>query len=180
MRSGLLDRAETVFTDLARIDQRAPQALKHLIGIYQSERDWPKAIENASRFEAATGEPMGKLIAQFECELADRHRAAGEIDAARAAIARAYAADSTSVRAGMLEGRIEVEAGNDAAAIRAFERAARHDPDYLPELLPALLASYARVGDTTGARTFLAPMAEPSSEERRVGSEWVSTCRSGW
>ena len=27
MRSGLLDRAETVFTDLARIDQRAPQAL---------------------------------------------------------------------------------------------------------------------------------------------------------
>src|SRR3546814_13201894 len=55
---------------------------------------------------------------------------------------------------------IEVEAGNDAAAIRAFERAARHDPDYLPELLPALLASYARVGDTTGARAFLAEMAE--------------------
>jgi lipopolysaccharide biosynthesis regulator YciM len=160
MRSGLLDRAETVFTDLAKIDQRAPQALKHLIGIYQSERDWPKAIENASRFEAATGEPMGKLIAQFECELADRHRSAGEIAAARASIARAYAADSTSVRAGMLEGRIEVDAGNDAAAIRAFERAARHDPDYLPELLPALLASYARVADSTGARAFLAEMAE--------------------
>src|SRR5690606_11152441 len=93
------------------------------------------------------------LVAQFECELADRHRAAGEVEAARAAIARAYAADSTSVRAGMLEGRIEVEAGNDRAAIRAFERAARHDPDYLPELLPALLAS-------TGARAFLGEMAE--------------------
>ncbi len=160
MKSGLLDRAETVFTDLARIDQRAPQALRHLIAIYQSERDWTKAIENASRFEAVTGEPMGKLIAQFECELADRHRAAGEVDAARASIARAYAADSTSVRAGMLEGRIEVDAGNDAAAIRAFERAARHDPDYLPDLLPALLASYARVGDSPGARAFLAEMAE--------------------
>ena len=160
MKSGLLDRAETVFTDLARIDQRAPQALRHLIGIYQAERDWAKAIENASRYEAVTGEPMGRLVAQFECELADRHRAAGHVEEARAAIARAYAADSTSVRAGMLEGRIEVEAGNDAAAIRAFERAARHDPDYLPELLPALLASYARVGDTTGARTFLAQMAE--------------------
>lgn len=160
MKSGLLDRAETVFSDLARIDQRAPQALRHLIAIYQSERDWAKAIENATRYEAVTGEPMGKLVAQFECELADRHRAAGRIDEARAAIARAYAADSTSVRAGLLEGRIEVEAGNDAAAIRAFERAARHDPDYLPELLPSLLAAYARVGDTTGARTFLAQMAE--------------------
>src|SRR6476659_8969821 len=97
MRSGLLDRAETVFSDLAKIDQRAPQALKHLISIYQAERDWPKAIENAMRYEAVTGEPMGRLIAQFECELADRQRAGGDIEAAREAIARAYAADSSAV-----------------------------------------------------------------------------------
>lgn len=160
MRSGLLDRAETVFTDLAQIDQRAPQALKHLIGIYQSERDWPKAIENASRYEAATGEPMGKLIGQFECELADRLRAGGDAKGARDAVARAYAADSSSVRAGILEGRIEIDAGNDAAAIRAFERAARHDSDYLPEILPALLAAYERVGDAPGARAFLSEMCE--------------------
>jgi lipopolysaccharide assembly protein B len=160
MRSGLLDRAETVFSDLAKIDQRAPQALRHLIGIYQAERDWPKAIENATRFEAATGEPMGKLIAQFECELAERQRAAGDNAAARQSIARAYAADSTSVRAGMLEGRIEVDAGNDGAAIRAFERAARHDSDYLPEILPQLLPAYERVGDSPGARAFLGEMSE--------------------
>ncbi|MGN7725084.1 lipopolysaccharide assembly protein LapB [Luteimonas sp. 22616] len=160
MRSGLLDRAETVFTDLAKIDQRAPQALKHLIGIYQSERDWAKAIENASRYEAATGEPMGKLIGQFECELAERLRAAGDAAGAREAVARAYAADSNLVRAGILEGRIEVDAGNDVAAIRAFERAARHDPEFLPEVLPALLAAYERVGDGPGARNFLSEMTE--------------------
>ena len=160
MRSGLLDRAETVFSDLVALDMRAPLALRHLINIYQAERDWDKAIENAQRFEAATGEPMGKLIAQFECELADRHRASGEIDAAREAVARAYQADAKSVRAGMLEGRIEVEDGHDAAAIRAFERVARHDPDYLPEVLPALLSSYERVGDIPGARAFLAEMCE--------------------
>ena len=160
MRSGLLDRAETVFSDLVRLDMRAPQALKHLIGIYQAERDWGKAIENATRYEEITGEPMGRLVAQFECELADRHRAAGEVDEARAAVARAYEADANSVRAGILEGRIEVEAGNDAAAIRAFERVARIDPDYLPEILPTLLQSYERVGDSTGARSFLTEMTE--------------------
>jgi lipopolysaccharide biosynthesis regulator YciM len=160
MRSGLLDRAETVFSDLAKIDQRAPQALKHLIGIYQAERDWPKAIENAARYEAATGEPMGKLVGQFECELADRLRVAGDVEAARTAVARAYAADSKSVRAGMIEGRLELEAGNDAAAIRAFERAARHDTDFLPELLPSLLAAYDRVDDGPGARAFLTEMSE--------------------
>ena len=160
MRSGLLDRAETVFTDLAQLDQRAPQALRHLIGIYQAERDWPKAIENALRFEAVTGEPMGKLVAQFECELADRHRASGELEPAREAIRRAYAADSTSVRAGIGEGRIEADADNAVGAIRAYERAARHDPDYLPMILPSLLELYARVGERTGARAFLSEMCE--------------------
>ncbi len=160
MRSGLLDRAETVFTDLAELDQRAPQALKHLIGIYQAERDWEKAIENAQRYEAATGEPMGKLVGQFECELADRHRANGAAEAARAAIKRAYAADSTSVRAGIIEGRLESEAGNATNAIRAFERAARHDPDYLPVILPVLLENYEKVGERSGARSFLAEMCE--------------------
>ena len=160
MRSGLLDRAETVFSDLVALDMRAPLALRHLIDIYQAERDWDKAIENARRYEAATDEPMGKLIAQFECELADRHRASGDEQAARAAVARAYQADANSVRAGMLEGRIEVEAGNDAGAIRAFERVARNDADYLPEVLPGLLSSYERVGDAPGARAFLAEMCE--------------------
>ena len=160
MRSGLLDRAETVFTDLARIDQRAPQALKHLIGIYQAERDWEKAIDNALRYEEVTGEPMGKLVAQFECELAERQRTANNVEAARAAVARAYQADAGSVRAGIIEGRIESDAGNPEAAIRAFERAARHDPDYLPEVLPSLLAGYEQVGDLSGARAFLSEMCE--------------------
>jgi len=160
MRSGLLDRAETVFSDLAKIDQRAPQALRHLIGIYQAERDWPKAIENATRYEMVTGEPMGKLIGQFECELAERLRSNGDVDGARQAVVRAYQADSTSVRAGMMEGRIEQETGNPIAAIRALERAAQHDPDYLPEILPPLLNAYEQVGDMSGARAFLAQMCE--------------------
>ncbi|HZX81248.1 MAG TPA: lipopolysaccharide assembly protein LapB [Lysobacter sp.] len=159
MKSGLLDRAETVFSELVELDL-SPLALKHLIGIYQAERDWAKAIENARRYEAATGEPMGKLVAHFECELADRLRASGDIDAARAAVARAYEADTNTVRAGMLEGRIELDAGHFAAAIRSFERVARSDPDYLPEVMPQLLECYAAVGDVPGARRFLAEMCE--------------------
>ena len=160
MKSGLLDRAETVFTELAQLDQRAPQALKHLISIYQAERDWEKAIENATRYEAVTDEPMGKLIGQFECELAERFRGAGKIEEARAAIARAYQADAMSVRAGIIEGRLETDAGNAEAAVRAFERAARNDPEYLPEVLQPLMQNYRKVGDLGGARAFLSEMAE--------------------
>src|SRR5690606_40369158 len=81
-------------------------------------------------------------------------------EVSRPAVARAYAADSSSVRAGMLEGRLELDAGNDAAAIRAYERAARHDADFLPEILPPLRSAYDRVGDLPGARAFLTEMSE--------------------
>lgn len=61
MRAGLLDRAETLFSDLVGIDVRAASALRHLISIYQQERDWNKAIDHARRLEAATGESQGRL-----------------------------------------------------------------------------------------------------------------------
>ncbi len=103
---------------------------------------------------------MGKLIAQFECELADRYRASNQHDRALEAVSRAYQADATSVRAGIIEGRIEADLGHHEAAVRAWERAARHDPEYLPEIIPALLIAYRQVGDIAGARNFLSEMTE--------------------
>ncbi len=163
MKSGLLDRAETVFTDLTRIDERAPQALKHLIGIYQAERDWERAIENATRYEEVTGEPMGKVVAQFECELADRHRANGDLDGARVAIARAYHRPTRPACA-RASWRAASRRMHAIPKARSAPTSAppRHDPDYLPEFLPSLLACYGEVGDNAGARVF------PCGDERAL------------
>jgi lipopolysaccharide biosynthesis regulator YciM len=160
MRAGLLDRAETLFADMVKLNASVPQALKHLISIYQQERDWKKAIEHARRYETATGEPMGKLIAQFQCELAEQARSVGDIQAARTFLAAAYADDTHCIRAGIVEGQLELAAGNDQAAIRAFERVARHDVEYLPEFLKSLLGCYERRGERARARSFLAEMIE--------------------
>jgi lipopolysaccharide biosynthesis regulator YciM len=160
MRAGLLDRAETLFSDLVKLNTSAPAALRHLISIYQQERDWSKAIEHGRRYETATGEPMGKLIAQFQCELAEQARSQGDIPAARAHLAEAYKDDTHCIRAGIVEGQIELAAGNDQAAIRAFERVARHDVEYLPEFLKPLLSAYERRGERARARSFLAEMIE--------------------
>lgn len=160
MRAGLLDRAEMLFSDLGEIDQVAPKALQHLIWIYQQERDWAQAIAHARRYEAATGEPMGKLLSQFHCELAAAAHAAGDHEAVRAHLRDAYEADSHCIRAGIIEGQLAQARGDDAAAIRAFERIARHDVDYLPEVLDALLAGWERTGERGRARAFLAEMVE--------------------
>lgn len=160
MRAGLLDRAETLFTDLVQMGVHAPQALRQLISIYQSERDWHKAIEHAQRYEQTSGEPMGRMIAHFHCELAEKARLENDAVRAREQIGLAYTADSHCVRAGIIEGRLEIAEGNDIAAIRAFERVARHDVEYLPEILSPLLACYERQGDLARARGFLAEMIE--------------------
>lgn len=160
MRAGLLDRAETLLNDLVEMGVFKPQALRHLISITQAERDWYKAIEYAQKYEEVGGESMTKIISHFYCELADQARSKGDHKEARKLIADAYTADNQSVRAGMLEAQIELSEGDDAGAIRAFERVVRHDYEYLPEVLPALLASYKRNGETTRARSFLLEMTE--------------------
>lgn len=160
MRAGLLDRAETLFNDLVQMGVHAPQALRQLIAIYQAERDWNKAIEHALKYERTSGESMGRIVAHFHCELAEKARLEGRHEEARERIGLAYSADSNSVRAGVLEGRLEIVEGNDAAAIRAFERVARHDIEFLPEIMAPLLACYERRGDTARARGFLQEMIE--------------------
>lgn len=160
MRAGLLDRAEELFLDLAPVAGVGPKALRHLISVYQLEREWGKAIDRARQYEQATGEPMGKLLAQFHCELAEQARAENDAPRARAHLRDALDADSHCVRAGIIEGRMALNKGDDMAAIRAFERVARHDVDVLPEILPALQGAWDRSADRGRARAFLAEMIE--------------------
>ena len=71
MRAGLLDRAERLFSELIESDAQTPSALRSLLEIYQQEKDWEKALEQAQRLEQVKGEHMGDVMAQFCCEMAD-------------------------------------------------------------------------------------------------------------
>ncbi|SFN06066.1 lipopolysaccharide assembly protein LapB [Dokdonella immobilis] len=160
MRAGLLDRAETLFTDLVTMDALASSALTHLVSIYQHERDWNKAIDNATRLETATGESCGSLIAQFHCELAEQARARRDWDEARRCLDAALAAEDDCVRASMILGHIEAANDNLDAAIDAFEHVAERDVDYVPEILSPLLDCYARAHQMQRAEEFLLRMTE--------------------
>ena len=160
MRAGLLDRAEALFVDLGKVHGSAPKALRHLIWIYQQERDWDKAIDHARRYEAATGEPMGKILAQFHCDLAELARAEGDAEAARRHLRAAFEVDSHCVRAGIIEGNMAMDEQDFESAVRAFERVARHDVDALPDVLERLLECYRQRDDRARARGFLAEMIE--------------------
>lgn len=139
MRAGLLDRAETLFTDLVGIDAHAPAALRHLIAICQQERDWKRAIEHARRLQEMTGESQSELVSQFLCELAEH--AAGKADAAqaRAYLTEAITVAPTSVRPRLIEGRLAHQREDWSRAAAAYERAVENDIEYLPIALSPLL-----------------------------------------
>lgn len=160
MRAGLLDRAETLFNDLVQMGVHAPKALQQLITIYQAERDWPQAIAHALKYEQITGEPMGESVAHYYCEVAEKYIHENNPKQARDQIALAYSSDSQCVRAGMIEGRLDLMENNDAGAIRAFERVARHDVDFLPEVLAQLMECYRRRNELMRARGFLQEVIE--------------------
>ncbi len=139
MRAGLLDRAETLFSDLVANDVGAPSALRHLVSIYQQERDWHKAIDHARRLERATGDSQGGLIAQFYCELAEHARVRRDFDGATRLIAEARSADPRCARATLIEARAAADAGDFDKAVASIQQVIDEDPDFVPLLLePAL------------------------------------------
>lgn len=141
-RSGLFDRAESLFLELLEFGNFQGQALRHLIEIYQQEQDWTKALEFSTRLEAASGESRANERAHFLCEQAQECLDRGQRDEALELLERALLTDRRSVRASLMS-------ANQAFLVRDLERAIQHlkrveqqDIDFLPEALPLLVRSY--------------------------------------
>jgi lipopolysaccharide biosynthesis regulator YciM len=144
------------------MDAQVPSALKHLISIYQHEKDWNKAIDHARRIEKISGESQGPMIAQFYCELAEQARAARNFSEAHEHLEHAFEAQPECVRAYIVLGHLEMQESRLDAAAEAFERVATLDVDFVPEVLVPLLDCYARLQQMERAEKFLLDAIERS------------------
>jgi lipopolysaccharide biosynthesis regulator YciM len=135
MRAGLLDRAERLFSELIETDAHTPAALRSLLEIYQQEKDWNKALEQAQRLEQVSGEHMGHVMAQFSCELAESALAENDREGARRHLRQARRNDPRCARARFLLAEIAMLEGDAASAVDLYEEIAELDADYIPELL---------------------------------------------
>ncbi|MFV8835207.1 lipopolysaccharide assembly protein LapB [Aquisalimonas sp. APHAB1-3] len=155
LRAGLLDRAENLFQEVVETGNFVPQALQHLLDIYQQEKEWDNAILVAARLESNSEQSMAPRVAQFYCEQVDRAWREGEVNRARSLIKRALTADPGCVRASILQGDIERSVGNYKQALKCYQRVREQDRDYLPEVLVGLHESYTQLGRPDGYRAFL-------------------------
>jgi lipopolysaccharide biosynthesis regulator YciM len=141
MRAGLFDRAENLFKELIERESHAPSALRHLLDIYQQEKDWEKALQQAQQLEAVTEEKMGLVMAHFCCEMAEIELKENKPAAARKHLRQARRYFPESIRARFILARIAAQQEMFAEALEVYEEIAEMDKEYIHEVLQDYLNS---------------------------------------
>jgi lipopolysaccharide biosynthesis regulator YciM len=144
-KAGLLDRAESAYLDLSR-GANATTALIALLQISERTQDWPKAIERAGELEQRSTGTYQRQIAQYWCELAVQHRAAGRGEAADAALDAALAASSQGVRPRLLRAQWAQERGDLDVALQVLESIDVVRPDFLALAAVQIAQIHQRLG----------------------------------
>ena len=155
MRAGWLDRAESLFEELLEGNAHTLPALRHLLDIYQQEKEWDKAIEIGRRLDNESGQSMKPVIAQFYCELADQAIKKGDEARATQMIKRALGHDKRCVRASLLQARMAMRAGNCKAALKSFRQVEDQDIEYLPEILEHVRRCHEELNSTETFKDYL-------------------------
>ena len=160
MRAGLLDRAERLFSELIESDAHTPSALRSLLEIYQQEKDWEKALEQARRLEQLTGEQMAEVKAQFCCEMAETAESEGDKELARRHLRQARRHHHHCIRARFILARLATYDGDHKGAMDTYAEIAELEEDYIPELLGPYLNAAALAGQSQLGRKKLEDWAK--------------------
>lgn len=167
-RSGLLDRAEALFRDLSTSSYASIKAtaLEHLVKIYEQEQEWNQAIETAEflchkklRTDVLRWRHMQ---AHYGCELAEPLISAGADERAQGWLTLAKAYDRQHPRVRILNARMDLAAGDAAAALRALRQLDSREA-YLIEVVPMVLEGYRMLGSESSAEEYLAGLYQQNS-----------------
>lgn len=160
MKSGLLDRAESLFSELVETGLHSVSAFTELLDIYQQEKDWENAIKIAHRLELSSSRPMKKSIAQFYCEQASELRVMGYDNRARNLLKKAVNIDENCVRASLIEAGILKQEGKFKQAIRIYKRVEKQDAEYISEAVPLMIECYKRLEKLDEFKDYLRTMVD--------------------
>jgi len=142
LAGGLFDRAEEVLLEM--LDQeceKREQVIRQLTYLYEQERDWTNAISMGEHLVKSQPK-IAPVLAHYCCEEAEAQIARSELNPARRMLRRALGFDKNCVRASVLQGRLEMREEDWNAAIDAFRRIWKQDPDFFDEVLSELRQCY--------------------------------------
>jgi lipopolysaccharide biosynthesis regulator YciM len=139
--AGLLDRAEQLFGELRDSTTLAEAALDKLVGIYEREQEWHKAIDAHRKLEMLRGTKSSQ-VAHYYCELAELARAAGDRATAREYLRNSVRSESGALRGTLIRATLAREDQDYAQAIPLYEQVIAADRHFIAEVLPPMLECY--------------------------------------
>jgi len=165
-KAGLLDRSENLLLELGADDGLRESALRLLVQIYESERDWERAIAAAGHLDSLTVELWGPVIAQYHCELGERDLSGGGYSAAKERADEALKLNRNCARGIILRGRLDALAGRHQQAVTTWMRLCDDHPEMLNEVAGLVQASAESLGKPAVYVDFLNRALETASDER--------------
>ena len=162
LRGGMLDRAEDAFAVLKNTSFALP-ALRALIRIYESEHDWPRAIEAVEGLRQLVDEPVPQLV-HYHCEMAQAALAARppnmvgarqSLDLAQRAADAVQGGGASQVRVSMLKASIAASEGDRQAERQFLQGVLDASPEYAGLVAQQLYDSCAALGQADAGLALL-------------------------
>lgn len=160
LKAGLFDRAEEILHELSRKTEYRRPALEQLVGIYEQEKDWEKAIAMRDQLASLSDAGRSTVVAHYYCELAESAIEAGDRTEVAEQLRRARAADPGSLRGTLLRAQLARDEGDQRLAVRMYRQALEQDPAFASIVLPPMRACYETMEDLAGFEKLLSEMVE--------------------
>ena len=146
LKAGIYDRAEESFQRLLKEPEYRLDALRSLLKIYCTEKEWNKAIEIANTLEKQAGENHQVEMGHFQCELAALEMRAKHFDQAKLELEKALQVDRKSVRAVIMLGNLSMLNNDPNAALQYWSQVEKVSPEHLTLVMVQMAQAYEAIG----------------------------------
>ena len=138
--AGFLERAENAFLQLLNSHKHFLNAQVQLFNIYQTTKEWPRAIELAEQMIGAGGDSdeLNTRVAHFYCEQANIEIKNNNLTEAEIHLKKAIDVDEKAVRPWLLLGKIAMQQHDFDNAIDCLSQIPSRDLSWLSEAVPLI------------------------------------------
>ncbi|MGS2720267.1 lipopolysaccharide assembly protein LapB [Paraglaciecola aestuariivivens] len=149
--AGFLERAENAFLQLLNSQKHFVKAQVQLFNIYQTTKEWERAISLAEQMINAGGDSdeLCARVAHFYCEKAALEIKQQDFETATTSLKSAIDLDDRAVRPWLMLGELAIEQQQYAQAIEYLVQIPERDLTWLSEAVPLIESCAEELGDDT-------------------------------
>jgi lipopolysaccharide assembly protein B len=149
--AGFLERAESVFLQLLDSEKYFLDAQQQLFNIYQSTKEWERAIELAEKMVDCHGDSLElcERVSHFYCEQADIHLKKQDFDKAEKCLQKAILSDEHAVRPWLILGKMAMTQQDYQQAQAYLKEVPIRDITWLSEAVPLLEECAEKLADSS-------------------------------